>query len=163
MKYGVTARRAIQTCYHPHNHRLTSAELFSATEVGVGTVVRLPPWRSRMSSGSWMERRALFRASSSTRGWRRSRRLSDRCARGVSSSCVRLGLIPFQGIASLLRARTLQCAHLGSKGLRWIPVSEGYDSTSMSAPTSSAFPRLPFFIKLFWTIGPHPHIIVIPL
>jgi hypothetical protein len=162
MKYGGTTRRAIQTCYHPHNHRLTSAELFSATEVGVGTVVRLPRWRSRMSGESWMEHRPSSRASSSRRGWRRSRRLSDRCARGVSSSCGRLGSTPFQGIASPLRARTLQCAHLGRKGRRWIPVSEGYDSASTPAPTSSTSPHFPFFIKLFRTIGSHSRI-VIPL
>lgn len=151
MKYGGTARRAIRTSYHPHNHHQTSAEVSSATEAGVGTVVRLPRSRSHVSSGSWMERRPSARASSSRHGRRRSRRSSDRCATGVSSSCARLGSTLFQGIASLLRA--LRCVHLGRKRRRWILVSGGYDSAS--APTSSASLRFSFFIKLPRTIGSH--------
>ena len=153
MKYGGTARRAIRTSYHPHKHHRTSAEVSSATEAGVGTVLRLPRSRSRVSSGSWMGRRS--RASSSRRGWRSSQKSSDICARGVSSSCVRLGSTPFRGIASPLQARTLRCAHLRRERRRWTPVSGGYDSTSVS-PVSL------FSLSCFWTIGPHP-LIVIPL
>jgi len=161
MKYGGTARRAIRTSYHPYKHHQTSAEVSSATEAGVGTVLRLPHSRSRVSSGSWMERRS--RASSSRRGWRSSQKSSDRCARGVSSSCARLGSTPFRGIASPLQARTLRCVHLRRERRRWIPVSGGYDSASAWTLCLLCLPRFSFFIKLLWTIGPHPRIIVIPL